>query len=306
MIGNPAEGKAAPAFTKWSTTVAMVGTVFLWCYWPSFNCALAQGGQQHRVVLNTVLSISASCVAAFFASRLLRPGKKFDFEELQNATLAGGVAVGSSADLVIRPWGALLLGNVAGIISTLGFVYGSGLLLKYLRIHDTCGVHNLHGMPGVLGGIAGAVSAALAGDSAYGHAIDTIFHNRAPPPDGAGWSAATQGAYQFAGLLTSVAFGIAGGIATGAIIKLPFCDPMTDHFYQDVGEWSMHLDADQTGKTEHDVEEVLPLASPSSPAAPTHAADIELTPAGGADALAKLVSAEVGRQLVARGTPSTA
>ena len=30
MIGNRAAGKASPTYTKWSSTMAMVGTVFLW------------------------------------------------------------------------------------------------------------------------------------------------------------------------------------------------------------------------------------------------------------------------------------
>lgn len=30
MIGNPAAGKSSPAYTKWSSTMAMVGTLFLW------------------------------------------------------------------------------------------------------------------------------------------------------------------------------------------------------------------------------------------------------------------------------------
>ena len=42
---------------------------------------------------------------------------------VQNATLAGGVAVGAAANLNIHPWGAMLVGTIAGIISTLGFQY---------------------------------------------------------------------------------------------------------------------------------------------------------------------------------------
>lgn len=40
---------------------------------------------------------------------------------------------------------------------------------KYLKIQDTCGIHNLHAMPGLLGGIVGAITAALASESVYGH-----------------------------------------------------------------------------------------------------------------------------------------
>jgi ammonium transporter Rh len=40
---------------------------------------------------------------------------------IQNATLAGGVAVGSVADMVIQPWGAMLIGFSGGLISVVGY-----------------------------------------------------------------------------------------------------------------------------------------------------------------------------------------
>ena len=44
-------------------------------------------------------------------------------EHIQNASLAGGVVVGATADMMLTPGGAAVLGALAGIISTLGFKY---------------------------------------------------------------------------------------------------------------------------------------------------------------------------------------
>jgi len=99
---------------------AMIGTLFLWMFWPSFNGALAplEMQAQHRVVVNTTLALSASALSAMMFSVFLRG--HLCMEDIQNATLAGGVAVGSSSDLVIKPWGAILIGFIAGGISTWG------------------------------------------------------------------------------------------------------------------------------------------------------------------------------------------
>lgn len=106
---------------KESDLFAMIGTIFLWMFWPSFNGALAPilMGSQHRVIINTVFALSASAMSAFALSAYLHEGK-FSMEDIQNATLAGWVAVGSSSDLVIGPAGALGIGLIAGTISVLG------------------------------------------------------------------------------------------------------------------------------------------------------------------------------------------
>merc|ERR1719317_117178 len=162
-----------------SDLFAMVGTIFLFMFWPSFNGVLCPNDNfaKERVVLNTVLSLCCSCMMAFMSSRLFNPSHKFNMVHIQNATLAGGVAVGSSSDLVIGPWSAMMIGMVAGIISTAGYVWVSPWL-ESKGLRHTCGVHNLHGMPGVLGGIGGVFSAASAGSSAYGSSISEIFPAR--------------------------------------------------------------------------------------------------------------------------------
>ena len=48
------------------------------------------------------------------------------------------------------------------------FFYFQPFLNKRLKIHDTCGVHNLHGMPALVAAIGGAIAAALATEKKYG------------------------------------------------------------------------------------------------------------------------------------------
>lgn len=104
-----------------SDLFSMIGTIFLWMYWPSFNGALSTGNAQMRCIINTVLSLTASCVFAFIFSQFWRKERAFNMVDIQNATLAGGVAIGSAADMVLHPAFALLVGAVAGTISVLGF-----------------------------------------------------------------------------------------------------------------------------------------------------------------------------------------
>ena len=68
--------------------------------------------------------------------------------------------------MVIEPYGAMVIGSVAGIISTLGFQFMTPIL-NHSFVHDTCGVNNLHGMPGLISGIASAIVAATATREKY-------------------------------------------------------------------------------------------------------------------------------------------
>lgn len=105
-----------------------LGTVFLWVFWPSFNGGLVEGDQQYRAVINTYISLASCTVTAFIISSLTNSEKKFDMVHVQNSTLAGGVAVGSVCNLMLHPFGAMLAGMLAGVLSVLGY--------KYLTVSD--------------------------------------------------------------------------------------------------------------------------------------------------------------------------
>ena len=112
-------------------------------------------------MFNTALSISAACIGACAIARLIH--MKLDMEIVLNATIAGGVMIGACADILVAPVSALIIGAIAGVVSALGFGYLSANLRESINLHDTCGVNNLHGIPGFLGGITGAITAATAG-----------------------------------------------------------------------------------------------------------------------------------------------
>ena len=83
-------------------------------------------------------------------------------EIVLNSTLAGGVAAGSAADIIIMPAGSMIAGFITGIVSSLGYAYLTKFLQKTIKLHDTCGVLNLHGMPGVIGALIAAIVASRA------------------------------------------------------------------------------------------------------------------------------------------------
>lgn len=60
--------------TKTSDLFALIGTIYLFIFWPSFNCALAyEAAARHRTVLNTCYSIAMSCVVSYLLSKLFNP-----------------------------------------------------------------------------------------------------------------------------------------------------------------------------------------------------------------------------------------
>lgn len=170
-----------------SDRFSMLGSMVLWLFWPSFCSAMVPPEQMPQTVLNTVLALCGATLAAYGGSAWLRRGKP-TLSDMANASLAGGVCIGASCNLVSAA-GAFGVGLLAGGLCAFGYVRVQPRLQDSLGIVDTCGVHNLHGMPGLLGGLL--VILVLPGSAAA----------------------------QLAGILVTLALALSCGLAGGALIR---------------------------------------------------------------------------------------
>ncbi|KAJ8599219.1 hypothetical protein CTAYLR_006394 [Chrysophaeum taylorii] len=185
ILGKPVDVRLEKKSSRASDVISLIGTVFLWLYWPSFvSGGLTPGTfEAQRAITNTIIA-------------LLGRGKLSPVH-VQNSTLAGGVAIGATANFPLGPFGALVVGSMAGASSARGFAKVTPALDAI--VHDSCGVGNLHGTPSLLGG---AVSA-----------IVPIWIDGAGAPK-----------TQLAGIALTLVISIASGSFTGSLMSL-FAEP---------------------------------------------------------------------------------
>ncbi|CAM9780630.1 unnamed protein product [Bubo scandiacus] len=154
-FSEPLPGSEKNASTPKSDLLSMLGTVFLWVFWPSFNSVLLW--DKSKAIYNTYFALAVSTVTAFMLSALTTKDGKFKMTHIHSAVLAGGVAVGYAAHSIKYPWIAMILGLLASVISILGSYCLPRCLNPVLKIHDTSGVHFTFGLPSMLGALAQVV-----------------------------------------------------------------------------------------------------------------------------------------------------
>lgn len=185
-----------------SDRYSLLGSMVLWVFWPSFCAALVPPEAIPTTVVNVFIGLCGSTIATYLTSVKIRG--KINAADIANAALAGGVAIGATCDYATHTE-AMIIGVIAGVLSTVGFAILQDKLEKFHKIIDTCGVSNLHGIPGLFGGLAAIVVV-----------------------DGIDVSA------QLKGILITVILAIVGGLLSGKIISL---FGSNDKIYDDSAEF---------------------------------------------------------------------
>lgn len=170
-----------------SDRFSLLGSMVLWVFWPSFCAALVPLEEISITIINVILALCGSTLATYFSSLKLR--KKVSIADIANASLAGGVAIGSTCNIV-SPTFAFAIGIFAGVLSTFGFAIIQDRFQKTIKKVDTCGVLYLHGLPGLFGGLAALL------------AVSGISHNA-----------------QIKGILITIILSIITGLITGKILS---------------------------------------------------------------------------------------
>ncbi len=180
---------------------SVLGSMVLWVFWPSFCAALVPVEAIPHTVVNVFLALCGSTLATYLTSVIIRG--KACIADIANASLAGGVAIGATCDFASHPQ-AMMIGSVAGIVSTVGFAILQDKQQKFHKIIDTCGVSNLHGIPGIFGGLVALVVVPNLDITA-----------------------------QLTGLLITIVIALVAGLLSGKIISL---FGKTKEIYNDCGE----------------------------------------------------------------------
>jgi len=187
--------------------------------------------------------------------------------------------MGVAADLDLHPTAAMAAGFLAGTVSVLGYHYLTPYLSQKYGIQDICGVHNLHGMPGVMSCIVGIFATLHA---AYDHS--KYPENTNPDPvtgkiiDAYNFDK-NQALWQFISMCITLGLAISGGIITGFISKKTksLRPIIAKHLFNDRTFWNLPTDYEHvinapTTETEKvDVVDVVVESNPkkSKKKAPT-------------------------------------
>ena len=113
-------------------------------------------------------------------------------------------------------------------------------LHRAINLHDTCGVHNLHGMPSIIAAVASIIACA----SGYHNEHLWVIYNWKLSQLIRYFSATgrDQALYQLLALCVTLGISIVGGAITGFVLNIPIWETLDGvDYFEDGKYWEMEV-----------------------------------------------------------------
>ena len=207
-----------------SNITSIIGVLFLWFYFPSFNSGLVlSDNARYRSSINTYFSLCGSTVASFMTSALFHKGR-FVFEHILFGCFSGGVIISGCCSVCIDHWAALLIGFLCGGICVTFLSKLKPYFLKW-GFFDIYNIICVHGVPGILGAL---ITAMMIGD--INKRVDNNLDYHYILLNDMDRENNIQAGIQIGAIFITLGLSFVSGIATGYLMKVSTCGKINNYF----------------------------------------------------------------------------
>jgi ammonium transporter Rh len=234
-----------------SNLTTFLGIIFLFCFFPSFNSALASSDkdietlstlnstanitiyneiefQKQRGRINTYFSLIGSVIASFITSGLFNKGR-FIFEQIFFGSLSGGIIISGCCTVCFDYGAAMIIGTIGSVII---ITFLSKIKPFFIKsgFKDIFNVSVIHGLSGILGALVTPMFISdferrffKNNEEKYKERFKYIFRDETR-------SNLTQAGIQVGALFITLGVSFVGGIATGYLMKISTCGKINQYF----------------------------------------------------------------------------
>ena len=227
------------------------GIIFVFCFFPSFNSALASSDkdietlstlnstanitiyneiefQKQRGRINTYFSLIGSVIASFITSGLFNKGR-FIFEQIFFGSLSGGIIISGCCTVCFDYGAAMIIGTIGSVII---ITFLSKIKPFFIKsgFKDIFNVSVIHGLSGILGALVTPMFISdferrffKNNEEKYKERFKYIFRDETR-------SNLTQAGIQVGALFITLGVSFVGGIATGYLMKISTCGKINQYF----------------------------------------------------------------------------
>lgn len=196
-------------------TYALLGTVFIWCLWPVLvsiknlpqNTQTIQNPFVSASVINMFFALSASTWATYCMSILLH--NRVSPHDVIFGAFSGGIAFGSSSNMVMNIAAPIFVGITSGIIGTTMQSY-MHRYINFRGVIDSAGLITTYLIMSFLGGLWSSIFSTFAYEHQY-------YTKGFVVPIKTSYN--LQGGLQIAGLMTSLGIGTITGFISAGILR---------------------------------------------------------------------------------------